>query len=921
MNKVYLLLLSIVCWSTAYSQLESAHWYFGRNAGVDFSSGSPQLDFNGQLSTTEGCASISDSNGNLLFYTDGRFVYNRNHVNINLFDPLNGDPSSTQSGIIVPFPGNPDLYYIFTVDADDMALPGNTTNTGFHYYLMDMTLNGGLGDLVDTPNNNLLPITSEKVTAVAHKNNMDVWVITHFEDKFYSYLVDENGINTTPVVSQIGPYLDPQVYPVNSRGYLKTSPNGKKIAIAHLSNLPLEDIPEYVIDNNPFNYTNSAFANTYNGYAALYDFDDETGMVTNEVTLSTVGSPYGVEFSVDSKFLYFEYDYHENEMWTHGELVQYDLSSTDIPNSAIVIFDDFPFPISLFQARGALQLALDNKIYYSHTVQDFFLGYIGNYLSVIHSPNQSGAAANFEYNALRVNDDLNPNHYATYGLPPFITSFFNATIVFDGGISGSEACLGEPLNFSIVANTAILSVLWDFGDGSTSNLTEPTHTYTTPGTYTVSAEVTTEDETVSVARQVTIHALPNVNEAQLVKCDFDGDGIALFEIYDANAQISDEAGIIITYHDSTSDAQSGENALPNVYTNTSNPQIIYVRVENELGCISYTELELSTTLNEVKTVPPIELCDEDSDGIETFDLTQNQNNIANLYADVVTILSYHKTITDAEFGLEALNLNYTNTSNPETIYVRVETNSCFEVVAFDLILNPLPFLDIEDEFICPIDGSIVLNAGQGFMDYLWEGLQSTDLNQPVDSPSITITIPGTYFITVWDDKGCSYRDSFTITHSVVPAISQIIISDSGTVEIIASGESPFEYSLNGVLWQSSNQFTNLPPGDYMAYVRDARGCLSDAKGFGIIEIPNFISPNNDGYNDNWVIRGISNYEDVRIKIFDRYGKIIKDTSNDYNPIAWDGIYIGRVVNTGSYWYIIELTDGRKYIGTIAVRNY
>lgn len=920
MRKILLLLIIIIYCFPAYAQLESAHWYFGRYVGLDFTSGSPQVDYNGQLTTTEGCASISDVNGNLLFYTDGSTVYNRNHQILNDMD-LNGDPSSTQSGIIVPYPNNPDLYYIFTVDADDSALPGSTTNKGFHYYLVDMTLNGGLGGMVDTPNNNLLPITSEKVTAVAHKNNQDVWVITHFEDKFYSYLVSTAGINTTPVISQIGPYIDPDVYPVNSRGYLKTSPNGKKIAIAHLSNLLLEDIPEYVIDSNPFNYTNSAFANTYNGYAAMYDFNDDTGIVSNEVILSTEGSPYGLEFSFDSKFLYFEYDYHEDEIWTHGELVQYDLSSTDIPNSAVVIFDNYPFPFSLFQARGALQLALDNKIYYSHTIQDPWQGYVGNHLSIIHSPNQPGTASNFQFNALQINDNQNPNHYTTYGLPPFITSFFNAVIVFEGGISGSEACLGEPLNFSVIANSPVLSVLWNFGDGNTSIAMEPSHTYAVAGTYTVTAQVTTEDETVSVTRQVIIHALPNVNEAQLVKCDYDGDGRALFEIYDADVQVSTDSNITITYHASTEDAQSGENNLPNIYTNTQNPEIIYVRVENEFGCVSFTELELSTTLNEIQTVPPIELCDEDSDGIEIFDLTQNQNNITGLYTDVVTVLSYHETITDAEFGLNPLNLNYTNTSNPETIYVRVQTDSCFEVVSFDLMLNPLPFLNIEDDTICPQDGSIVLDAGTDFSAYLWEGLQGDDLNQPVDEATITITLPGTYFITVWDDKGCRHRDSFTITHSVIPSISEIVISDSGTVEIVAAGESPFEYSLNGVLWQSSSQFTNLPPGDYMAYIRDGNGCISDAKGFGILEIPNFISPNNDGYNDKWEIRGITHYEDVKIRIFDRYGKIILDTLNNFNPMVWDGIYLGRVVNTGSYWYIIELTDGRKYVGTIAVRNY
>lgn len=915
MKKFYLFFFCLLSLFTVEAQLESAHWYFGQNAGLDFSSGSPEVVYDGALETGEGCASISDVNGNLLFYTDGTIVYNRNHDEINneFINPLKGDSSSTQSAIIVPYPGNLDLYYIFTVDAYDAARPGYTENEGFHYYIIDMTLNGGLGGLIATPNNNLLPLTSEKVTAVAHKNNDDIWVITHFEDKFYAYLVDQNGLNTTPVVSQIGPYLDPDVYPVNSRGYIKTSPKGNKIGIAHLSNLPLSELGGAG--------SNSDFANTYDGYAALYDFDDQTGIVSNEVVLSTEGSPYGLEFSFDSKFAYFQYDYHDdNYNWTYGELAQYDLSATDIPASKFVIFDDFEANNDLFQARGALQLALDNKIYYSHTIY-WGQSYSGNYLSVIHSPNEPGLACDFEYNAVSLNNSANLDHYSSFGLPPFITSFFNAVIVFEGGISAGGVCDGQSINFSIVANDAILSVVWDFGDGNTSNQFNPTHTYANTGTYTVTAIVTTAEERVSLSKPITINPLPTVNNSELEKCDYDGDGIVLFELYEANDLISTDSDITISYHETDVDAASGENDLPNVYTNTSNPQTIYVRVENQFGCISFPTLELKTSPNQIQSAQPLELCDEASDGTEVFDLTQNQSSILSLYVDPVTILSYHKDITEAEFGSNPLNLNYTNIGSPEKIYVRIQTDSCIEIVSFDLILNPLPMVDIVDATICPVNGNISINAGTEFTSYLWAGLQGADVNQPENEPTVTITQPGTYTLTVWDDKGCNYTDSFTITHSIEPIISEIIISESGNVEIIAIGESPFEYSLNGVLWQSSNQFSNLPSGDYIAYVRDGNGCLSDEEGFGILEIPNFISPNNDGYNDNWVIKGITHYDDVHIQIFDRYGKIFVDRMNHQSTEVWDGNYLGRAVNSGSYWYIIKVSDGRKYVGTLAVRNY
>lgn len=917
MKKTILLFIALIFSPFAFSQLESAHWYFGVYAGLDFSTGSPEVVYDGALETGEGCASISDSDGNLLFYTDGSRVYNRNHLELNDVDSngntilLKGDKSSTQSAIIVPYPGNSDLYYIFTVDAYDQATPTYTENEGFHYYLVDMNLNGGLGGMVNTPNNNLLPLTSEKVTAVEHKNNDDIWVITHFEDKFYSYLVSSTGLNTTPVISQIGPYIDPQVYPVNSRGYIKASPNGKKIGIAHLSNLPLSELGG--------NSTNEAFANTYDGHAALYDFDDQTGIISNEIILSTDSSPYGLEFSFDSKYAYFEYDYHSGIYWTHGEVAQYDLSAADIPTSKVVIFDDFQFNNDLFQARGALQLALDNKIYYSPTLY-WGTNYSGQYLSVIHSPHLPGTSANFEYNAIDMTSSTTGS-YVSFGLPPFITSFFNAVIIFEGGITGSEVCIGNSIDFLVIANSTVFNILWDFGDGNTSTLLSPSYTYTAPGTYTVSALITTDEGPVTISRQVTIHPLPSVNNnVELQKCDYDGDGIAIFEIYDANNLVSSDSNLTITYHLNSTDALNGENSLPNIYTNTANNQIIYVRVENEFGCLSFTQIKLITNLNAIQSVPDLRLCDIDSDGIETFDLNQTFPEIESLYAENISILSFHISVSEAEFGLNPLNNFHQNTSSPQVIYARVQTANCYEVVKFNLILLPLPIIELEDAEICPYE-TWVMDAGSGFASYQWNGIQPADANQPLNQSQITISAPGNYSVIVENENGCEYEAFFAISVKELPIITEIVVSGSDIANITATGDNPFEYSLNGILWQSSNEFSNLQPGDYTVWVKDASGCISVQKGFGILEIPNFISPNNDGYNDTWAIHGISNYADVHIQIYDRNGKLFLNRMNHNNPEVWDGKYLGRTVNTGSYWYIIKVADGRKYVGTIAVRNY
>ena len=160
--------------SVCFAQKESAIWYFGEYAGLDFNNVNvPVALTDGQLNTFEGCATISDGDGNLLFYTDGVTVYNKNHEVMQNGMGLLGHESSTQSAIIVPEIGNDNIYYLFTID-------GYTGESrGFHYSKIDMTLDSGLGGVLpDTKNIFLLSGTQEKITAVKHRDGKGIWVIT-----------------------------------------------------------------------------------------------------------------------------------------------------------------------------------------------------------------------------------------------------------------------------------------------------------------------------------------------------------------------------------------------------------------------------------------------------------------------------------------------------------------------------------------------------------------------------------------------------------------------------------------------------------------------------------------------------------------------------------------------------------------------
>ena len=274
MNKTVLFFIFCLISFCSFSQNEASNWYFGSNAGLRFNPDGSTTNLNdGRLNTIEGCATISNSGGNLLFYTDGITVWNRLHNPMPNGIGLYGDPSSSQSAIVVPKPNDPNIYYIFTVDTSI----GGDPDMGFNYSIVDMTLNSGLGDVISTSKNiNLLQDSSEKISAVLKDcDTKSIWVITFgsstgiVEDNpvfntFYAYEVSNSGVNTTPVKSTVNTFI------TDSRGYLKLSPDGTKLACANI------------------------------GYGLyLFDFDTTTGMVSNTTQINisnTINKRYQVPY-------------------------------------------------------------------------------------------------------------------------------------------------------------------------------------------------------------------------------------------------------------------------------------------------------------------------------------------------------------------------------------------------------------------------------------------------------------------------------------------------------------------------------------------------------------------------------------------------------------------------------------------------
>ncbi len=378
----------------ASAQREGNIWYFGKNMGLDFNGDKPVLLKNGAMNTHEGCASISDAGGNLLFYSDGRTVWNSRHEIMKNGEGLMGHYSATQSAVIIPKPRSRSTYYIFTIDAAE-----NKLEQGLRYTEINMIGDGGLGE-VKYKNKPLVAPTCEKITAVVDQNGRDFWVLTHGwgNNLFYAFKVTDKGVEEVSITSEAGLKIK-GANPQNGAGYMKASPNGEYLAVT------------LYMDNR----------------VELFKFDNSTGEVKPWFKLPRkTESAYGIEFSPDSEKLFVG-------SFATGSIDQYNLSfakTKDIIGSRHELSPPNDFNL------GALQLGPDGRIYTTS------LHY--SYIGVIQNPNAYGTRCRYRKRYIKIG-----KNQGRLGLPTFIQTYFSS-----GEVDRRKALRAEEKAKAAAANQA-----------------------------------------------------------------------------------------------------------------------------------------------------------------------------------------------------------------------------------------------------------------------------------------------------------------------------------------------------------------------------------------------------------------------------------------------------------------------------------
>jgi gliding motility-associated-like protein len=522
-----------------------------------------------------------------------------------------------------------------------------------------------------------------------------------------------------------------------------------------------------------------------------------------------------------------------------------------------------------------------------------------------------------------------------------IASITDSLGCLDSSIDYTNVCLGDITNFNINGNEDIISLVWGFGDGTTSTLDNPTHTYASAGNYTVTVTVTTITDVTTITEEITIYDFPIANSVSnyIVCDDASNDG---FEIFDLSVKDSEILGtqsptdFNVSYFLNNSDALNNTNPLPTNYTNIINNQEIFVSIEpNNSGCYAVTSFLLIIDEQPVaNSVSDYIVCDYPvNDGFETFDLSIKDAEILGTQLLTNPGVAYFLSNSDAINHVNLLPDNYTNTTNNQEIFIKIfniDNPDCYDITSFFLVINNPPTAhSISDYIICENESNVVdlslfddtILNGQSNSIYsvtYYETLEDAELGVNVIGDIYDVNADNQeIFIRVNNisDSECFDTTSFNIITYQFPfsdfEILQICYAKNYEIDATIS-DSNATY-----LWDDGSTEAVYTVQDFGIYnVSITIGTCTKSKQFELIEencfIPEGISPNGDGLNE---VFDISFLNAKNIVIYNRYGTEIFQYNNYKNE--WDGTSKnGKLLPTGTYFYVITKPNDEMITGWV-----
>lgn len=398
-----------------------------------------------------------------------------------------------------------------------------------------------------------------------------------------------------------------------------------------------------------------------------------------------------------------------------------------------------------------------------------------------------------------------------------------------------------------------------------------------------------ESDKIKVSVKINATALPTANANQ----DF---------CSTQNAKISDLKvnGTNLKFYDATGNALAGSTILQD---NTS-----YFVTQTVNSCES-EQYEINVVISQ-NALPAdgdsIAICNDTTSNTKTEDLTKYQENLISGSASYLFEYFDQNQVAISDFKNRTLSIGQ------NLFYVKVSTaDGCYKIVELRLQLNAKPEINLPEtaEFCLgkSVNLEIPFNANY---TYEWNTGETTN--------AISVNKENTYSVKVTTNFGCTSTASVIVRKFLIAEILKVEITNNNA-KIILSTTGDFEYSLDNVSFQTSNEFKNLENGNYTVYVRTKLGCIIGERDFSIFNIANSFTPNGDGKNDTWKISGLENYPNSEVSVYDAQGKRVhyQITSGAFE---WDGKLNSRALPTATYWYNIKVSDGRILSGYLLLKN-
>lgn len=440
---------------------------------------------------------------------------------------------------------------------------------------------------------------------------------------------------------------------------------------------------------------------------------------------------------------------------------------------------------------------------------------------------------------------------------------------------------------------------------------------------------------------LTVESLPFANSVTIARqCDDNQDGIFTFNTATLQATLlNGQSNKTVSYFD------QNNNPLPSPFPANfaTTSQTIKAVVTNNSALKCFDETTIQFIVDDLPEASPvlnalIAVCDDEvnpllQDGKLAYDTSTFQTTILNGQTGMI-VKYFDKNGNPLPSPLP--NPFITGTQNVTVTVENPINSTCKATLILPFIVNPLPKINLntngdEDELVCSNDLTffVVLNAGiqdgspTSNYSYIWTKDGVIIPNQI--GSTLNVNEEGNYTVEVTNSFGCSSIRTIKVTASDIALIQGIVIldmTDINSVTINVTGTGDYEYSLDEPFgpWQNSNFFDNISAGFHEVYINDKNGCGTVSKKIAVVGVPKYFTPNNDGYNDSWNVKGVnSNYNSKSIiYIFDRYGKLIKQVIP--SGLGWDGTLNGNPLPGDDYWYTIKLEDGRSAKGHFSLKR-